>query len=491
MAIGFTLVPSSAAASAVFVEQQPVRRGASVPGLAHKVLIPGQYNTGKTPTDYVPQDLLDVADAQNRYGRGSMLALMAEAVARSGLVGYTMTALPLPDSGTAVDADGDIAVTGTATETGSIAIYIAGRRIAVGVESGDTATEVGDAIEAAINSNLDLPVTAVNTTGTVAVTARFGGTVGNQIFVAVNTADNESTPAGLTLTVPGYLADGANDPVLTTAFDNLGDEWYTEIAIPYLGDTELSAFEALGANRIDPLVKRPFIGFVGYTDTRANLLTALDDRNSEFTSFIPVHGSPTPAFEIAGSFSGLWARHHASDLVGRPVVGSIIPGVQAGLTNSLTYGQKDSGVQAGAGWTRNVGSGVVAGDTVTTRTETNLGVATTDWRFAVIFPNLQYKINSADIVFGSDPFTQAVVISDDAPGAPAFSVRPKTAKAYAIGLVDDWAARGLTADRDAVVDNIVSEIDSGNPGRINVLIPDVPSAGLRILAAKIEWAFIV
>lgn len=495
MSIGFSLTPSSAAASAVFVEQENVRRGVGA-ALPHKVLLVGQYNTGNTPTDDVAQQLLDVADAQTRYGRGSMLALMAARAFASGAVGYDVYALPVADSGTAVKATGTVVVSGTASAAGSIALMIAGVKVTAAIASGDTATAAGDAIAAAVGANLDLPVTAANVTGTVTLTARNGGTVGNQIKMSSNPDAGDVVPAGLTVTVAAALTNGANDPTLTSAFADLGSTWYTEAVCPYLGDTQVSAFEALGIVRMDPLVKRPLISFIGYTDTRANLLTALGaagsrTRNSEFSAYIPVHGSPSTAFEIGAAFAGMWARHHASDKVGRPVVGNPIPGALAADANDLTYGVKDSGVKLGASYTLNSGSSVLAGDTVSTRIETNQGVATTSWRFAVIIPNLQYKINGADITFGSSPFQQAVVISDAVDAAPPFAVRPKTAKAYAIALVDDWVGRGLTADRDAVVDGIQAEIHSSNPGRINVLIPDIPSAGLRILAAKIEWDFLV
>ena len=491
MSIGFTLVPSGAAASAVFVEQENVRRGTPAP-LQHKVLLVGQYNSGFTPTDDVPQLLQDVADAQSRYGRGSMLALMAAKAFASGAIGYDVYALPVTEDNAAVSAAGTIVVAGVAYEAGSVVFRVAGVQLSAAVASGANVTTIGDSIAAAINANLDLPVTAANAAGTVTVTAKFGGTVGNQIAMALlNTA-----PDGLTVTVAAALSSGANDPSLTSAFADLGNTWYTETVCPYLGDTEITAFETLGAARMDPLVKRPLIAFIGYTDTRANLIAALGPagsrvRNSEFSSFIPVHGSPTPAFEIGASFAGMWARHHAGDRVGRPVVGNVLSGVLAADANELTYGVRDSGIKAGASWTRNIGSRVAAGDTATTRTETDQGVATDSYRFAVIIPNLQYKINAADITFGSSPFVQAVVISDDVAAAPAFAVRPKTAKAYAIQLVDDWVERGLTADRDQVVNGIVAEIHPTNAGRINVLIPDIPSAGLRILAAKIEWDFLV
>lgn len=495
MSIGFTLVPNSAAASAVFVEQENVRRGVSA-SLQHKILLIGQFNSGFTPTANLPQLLLDVADAQTRYGRGSMLALMAEKAFASGAVGYDVYALPVADNGSGVDATGTIVASGTSSAAGTLALTIAGVEVDVAIASGLAATAVGDAIAAAINANLDLPVTAANVTGTVTVTARNAGTVGNQIKMYLNRTTGDATPAGLTMTVAAALTSGATDPDISTALGALDATWYTEVACPYLGDTEISLVESTGEERMEPGVKRPFVAFVGYTDTRANLLTALGaagsrTRNSEFSVYVPVHGSPTPDFQIGASFAGMWARHHAGDKVGRPVVGNRLPGVIAGATNELTYAQRDSGVKLGASYTTNTGSSVVAGDAVSTRIETDLGVATDSWRFAIIIPNLQYKINSADITFGSSPFTQAVVVSDAVAAAPPFAVRPKTAKAYAVKLVDDWVGRGLTADRDTVVDGILSEIDAANAGRINVMIPDIPSAGLRILAAKIEWDFIV
>jgi phage tail sheath gpL-like len=486
MAIGFTLTPANAAATATFVENQNVRRGVGA-DLTHRVLLIGQYNSGETPTDDEPQQLLSVADAQDRYGRGSMLAILADAVFRSGAIGYEVDALPVADDSGAVAASGDIAVTGTATAAGTLALTVAGVEVDVAVSVDDTATAVGDAIEDAINAKLDLPVTADNTTGTVAVTARFAGAAGNQISMDINRDASDVTPAGLTVTVDANLSDGATNPTLTTALGNLGDTWYTEIVCPYLDDTSISAIEAAASTRMGPTVKRPFISFVGYTDTQANLLTALDDRNSEFTTYIPVHGSPTTAFEIAAAAAGWWARKQVSN-VGRPVYGDRIPGVRAGDTNDLTYSQRDTSVKAGGSHTLNSGSSVLFGDVVSTRTETDAGVATTGYRFVSDYmPGLQLKINDLEITYGSSPFSQATVIDDSAPGGVPNSVRPKTAKAYAIQLVDRWSGLGLTKNRDDVVDGIVAEINGSNAGRIDVMIPDDFALGLRIMATLIEW----
>jgi phage tail sheath gpL-like len=168
----------------------------------------------------------------------------------------------------------------------------------------------------------------------------------------------------------------------------------------------------------------------------------------------------------------------------------VIPGILPGPDNGLTYAERDLLVKSGGSHTENVSGSVVVGDLVTTKT-TEGGDPTEDWRFTIIIPNLQFKIYALETTFRGSPFNRAVVLDDGDPPGPTYGVRPSTVKAFTVGLVDDWVSRGISTKRDEIVEGIEAEIDGSNPGRINLLIPDVPSAGLRILAAKIEWAFIV
>jgi phage tail sheath gpL-like len=62
--------------------------------------------------------------------------------------------------------------------------------------------------------------------------------------------------------------------------------------------------------------------------------------------------------------------------------------------------------------------------------------------------------------------------------------------AYAVDLVRQlWEPLALTKEADAAVAGIRAEIDGTNPGRINLLIPDVHAAGLRIIAGRVQWSF--
>ena len=495
MAITFDLVPSNAAASAVYVEQEAVSRGGVSPVIPHKIIVLGQYNNGKTPTVNTPQLVLTKDDAWDRYGRGSLLAAMIEVqLAKSG--GVPVYGLPLADDGSAVAATGTLAVSVTTALAGTLAIYIGGVKVSVAVTAGMADTAIGDAIAAAINANLDLPVTAVNATATVTLTIRWKGEAGNQILLELNRADEDETPGGVSVVVVdiGSVVVGATNPVLDTAMAALGDAWYTEMVNPYLDSTSLTELEATGVERNDPSVKRQVVIFTGFTGAISAFITALDSRNSEWTTYVPVPGSPTAAYIIAAAAGAIMGRYQQST-PGRPMKTLKLPGVIAG--NESMIPSNDTTVRAGGSWTVNNADDTVSiGDLCTTRTKTDGGADTTDWRFTIIISNIQYKIFAIENTFLAQPFDRAVVLADGGGRGPTYGVRPSTVKGFAIKLVDDWIERGLSTNRDVIVNGdgdsnpgISAEINGSNAGRIDLLIPDIPSAGLRILAAKLEWAF--
>ena len=490
MAITFSEVSSSAAASQVFVEQAAVNRVSGSPVIPHKILVLGQYNSGKSPTDNEPQLILNKEDAWDRYGRGSLLAAQIEKVFDAGGIS-PVYALPLADDGSATAATGTIAFTGTATEAGTVYCYINGKKVTAAVSDEDAAADVATALSTAINADLDLPVTASADTGTVTLTARWSGESGNQISVELNRGDTDSLPDGITATVTDVGEDtaGATNPVLDTALGNLGDTWYTEIVCPYLDSTSLTAIKDLGDTRADAGVKRPFLAFAGNTDTASNFITELDNHNSEWLSLIHVSGSPSAAYEIAAATGGVWAKVQNAT-PGRPAKTEKLPGVFAGDTNDLTYSTLNTIFVAGGSTTRNLSGGVVLLDVATTRTETDAGAATDDWRYASIVPNLQFKIYALENTFIASPFDQAVVLADGGGPGPTYGIRPSTVKAYAVGLVDDWVERGLSTNRDEIIDNTSAEINASNPGRIDLVIGDYATAPLNIVAVKLEWSYV-
>ena len=489
MPVSFTLVDPTAKASQVFVEEQAIRNSLGGLLIPQRILVFGQYNAGKTPTDNVPQLILSRDDGANRYGYGSLLDLQLQAVFK-GAGSVPVYACPLSDAGGSAAAVGTINVDGNATSAGTIALYIAGKRVAIAVANGALVATIEAAIIAAINADPTLPVTAAADSGDILLTAKWAGLSGNQITIEQDLAasDASAEPTGATLTI-APMALGSGDPLMATALGALGDDWYTWIVSPYNADASLDELETAGAARSHPAVKRLFLAVAGYTDTRANLLTALSSRNSNSSCLMPVDGSPNHPAEIAAATVGVCAAR-AQVTPGRPYRGLVLPDIWPG-TARWTYSERDAVVKAGGSTYRVTPSDTVAvEDLCTTRTLNDLAAADYDWLFAETVANVQAKVYSLEQVFLSEPFVAGVIVDDASTTSANYAIRPKTVKAYLVQLIDElWVPYALTKARDAVVAGIVTEIDGGNPNRINAMVPDVLAAGLKIIAVLDRFSF--
>jgi phage tail sheath gpL-like len=489
MSISFNTVPSNAVASGVFIEQEFKRSGPPGP-IPQRVALLGQYNAGKTPTDNQALTITSVDEAASLFGRGSMLHRMARRLfAGIGSGTVQVDAFPLP--GGTGSAAGTITVTGPSTGAGTLAFYIGGDRVPVSVANAAAQNDIATAIAAAINADLDLPVTASATGNAVTLTARNAGLAGNQITVrqSILAGDSSAEPTGLTVVIVA-MSGGSADPSIATAITNFGGTFYTWVVCPYNSDTSMDLLEAAGDTRIDPAVKRPFAGVTGYNDTRANFLTYLESRNSPWSTVVPVEGSPDHPAEIAAAVVGVCAVSAQTD-PSRPYKTLALSGIKPGSAAPWTYAQLNAVEAAGGAATYLDSSGQVRiADLVTTYTTNALGATDESWRYTVTITNVQAKIYSLDQLFLSSPFDRGKVVDDGAVTGQSYAVRPKTVKAYIIDLIDSlWIPQAWSTNRDTIVEGIQVEINASNPGRIDVLVPDIIAVGLRIMAVKYQWAF--
>jgi len=208
---------------------------ASVPvgNTAQKILFVGQKTSAGSATagalnESIPNDGSEDA----LFGRNGQLATLIRAnKIRNQQV--QVDAIALDDAGSSFAA-GEIQVTGTATEDGTLTIIIGSERnfkFDIAVSNTDTDDAVGVAIDAVINANLDSPVTSVESMGLVTLTAVNTGTYGNSIPLEVR-----GSVSGFTTAVVG-MSGGATDPTLTGVFDVIGDKRYQAIVWPYPNDT--------------------------------------------------------------------------------------------------------------------------------------------------------------------------------------------------------------------------------------------------------------
>ena len=487
MSIIFESVNDNAIASATFIENKFRKTGATGP-IPQKVAVLAHYNAGKTPTDNIGVKIESADDAADRAGLGSMAHRMF--LKLFGAIGSALIDLywfPLA-AGTG-SSTGTITVAITTVTAGTKYFYIAGKKVAVIVPAGSTAAAIGALIVAAINADTSLPVTAANVDEVVTLTAKWAGLSANQITIEsdLGASDSSLAPGGCTFAIVD-MAGGSANPTIATALANFGDTFYTFVVCPFNEDGSLDLLEAAGAVRIGDSVKKPFVGVVGYNDTRANYITYLASRNSPWSTSMPVEGSPNHPAEIAASVVGVCAASAQRDPA-RPFKNLELYDIMPGTGAEWTGSQKDAIELLGGSAFRLINGAVFIHDLLNTYTTNEYGAADDSWRYAVTITNIQAKYYSMDAVFNAEPFDRAIVVDDAAVTSKPYAISPVKAKAYAVALVDYWISQGWSKNRNDIVAGIVTEINALNPGRIDILIPDIISVGLRIVAIKYNWAF--
>src|SRR5262249_18026053 len=138
----------------------------------------------------------------------------------------------LADNGAGVAAQGTITVTVTTSLTGTIALYLGGVRVTVGVNGGDLQNAIATNIAAAINANLDLPIAASASPNVVTWTFRHKGVVGSTYDVRVNFNQGEALPGGVSIAIAATTA-GTTNPTLTNLIAAMSDVWFNIWAHPY------------------------------------------------------------------------------------------------------------------------------------------------------------------------------------------------------------------------------------------------------------------
>ena len=297
MAISFNQIPANVRVPFAYVEIDPARAGGS--GQAFKTLLIGQRLATGEVAQAVPTLVNGVADARRAAGAGSMLEHMTAAFRRNNPLGE-LWMVALDDAAGATKGEQTITVGSAAAGAGTIALYIAGRRIAVPISGAATAAQVATAIHTAIAAAAaDLPATSAAAAAVVTLTARQGGAA---VDVDVRHSFNpgEALPPGVGLAIATSTA-GATNPDLTTAIDALSDEKYNLIVTPYTAAAEIMELETELAERWGPTQQIDGNAIAALRGTVAAATTYGNARNSAYSSSVmPIRTSPTPDLRVGG-----------------------------------------------------------------------------------------------------------------------------------------------------------------------------------------------
>lgn len=485
MSVSFNEIPLDIRTPGQYIEFDASRAVQGLPSIPHKALIIAPRLATGTVAAATPFPISSAQAGEDAFGRYSIGSFMAKAFKKANP--YTeLWGIGVADNGSGVQATGQVVFTGPATETATLAFYIAGIRVPFTVASGDSATTIGAALVAAM-ANYELPVTASNSSGTVTFTARNKGTTGNKIDLRVNYQEGESLPAGVGAVITA-MASGATDGSISGAITALGDVQYHTIVSAWDLDADLDLIEAELLTRWGPMEQREGHLFAACTGTQGQMSTLGNARNSFLSSLIGAGKSPTPTYVWAAAVAGVDAYQTSVDPF-RTRQTLLIPGVlPPAPAERLTRTERNTLLTDGvATYTVDAGGNCLIERLVTTYQTNASSVADTTFldimtvrglaalrytqraRIALRFP--RHKLASDGANFGPG---QAIVT-------------PKLIRAELLALFKEWELAGWVEGFEQYKTDLIVERSSSDPNRVDVRnSPDLIN-NFMVFASQIQF----
>lgn len=314
--------------------------------------------------------------------------------------------------------------------------------------------------------------TGVQTTITVPATkvnhpAKWKGASGNAIKLEVI---GDSAEVTFAITQP---TGGLNNPSVSAALAQVGDIWETMLlnALNITDTVALDAFSTFGEGRWGELVHKQCVAFVGVTDAAVATATAVpDSRKTDRTNCaLPAPGSPNlPCVVAARELARIIkvANNNPPTGYGAQSATGLIPGLDSEQWN---YATRDLALKAGCS-TVQVRDGVVTlADVVTFYHPT--GDPNPAYRYVVNIVKLQNTAYNFALEFESQEWASAPLIPDDQATVNPNARKPSQAKAAAAAILDGLGDQAIISDPTTSKKNTTAAIDSGNPNRLNIVVP--------------------
>lgn len=490
MAVGFNAIPSNLRVPLFYAEVDNSQ--ASYFTQQQRALLVGQVLAGSSAG--APVLVTSADQARSLFGAASMLAGMVEFYRRNDAMGE-LWCLPLADPTAGTAASGAVTVTGTATGSGQVSLYVAGRRIQVAVDAGDAASAIAAVLAAAVNGAA-LAVTAAvddQEPATVGLTARHKGEAGNDIALNVNfrgAAGGETMPAGLSVGIEP-MAGGTGAPDLAASFALLGDTEYDVVAMPYTDTTSLDAVkEEWGDVTGRWSWSRQVYGHV-FAARRGSVgqLSAFGTaRNDPHVSVMGYDAavSPAPSWEWAAATAAAAARSLRADPA-RPLQTLPLAGI---LSSGQSFTRQERQVLLFDGIATHMAGpdGTVMIERLATTYQVNSwGQPDPSFLDVETLATLQYVIRRLRQAI-TQKFGRHKLASDGTRfGEGQAIVTPKVIRAELVAAYAAMEELGLVENREAFAATLVVERDATDPNRINVLYPPDLINQLRVFAVLAQF----
>ncbi len=232
--------------------------------------------------------------------------------------------LPVAETtgGSPIAATSTITIATTATGTGTVTATICGEDCSYTFASAATATQIGSGLQDAINAKTHLPVTALNSSGTVTLTAKLKGVSQGTTLLAVirvrvaitsgvgTTATSSGSVGSVLQGVEGSTTEATN---LTTALNALAVVRKYYIVSSANDSTSLGNLKTHIATKSEPRRGLRSVGICGFTGSLSQAQTIAIARNYERLQMAWQKNSEHDSAEIAGAIAAIRQKYEGVD----------------------------------------------------------------------------------------------------------------------------------------------------------------------------------
>ena len=491
MAISFNGISTSLRVPFVFVEfdNSRAQQGPSVQ--PYTVLCLGQKLTAGTEPELTLKTVTSEAQASTLYGQGSIMHRMVKYYLANNLV-TEMKCMSIDDAGAGSQATGKVTIpTGTATEDGTLQIYIGGQRVSVAVATGDDQDAVAAALVAQITAQGDLPVTAaVNGTNAneAVLTAKHKGELGNAVDVRANYFDSDEYPGGISTTITA-MSGGATNPDIADIIAALPDDQFNIIINPWTDAANLGVLETELVDRFGPIRQSDGVAISYKLDTLSNLQSLGNSRNSPHSSISgPAKSAPNPSYEWAAAKAGQIAVAAQAD-PGRPFQTLALAGILAPApTEQFTLSERNILLSDGIATDKVAAGGVVRIERAITTFQLNAAgapdISYLDINTLLTLSFLRYDFRTQML----SRYPRHKLANDGTKaGAGQAILTPLGGKAEAVRIFQGWENLGLVEGLAQFKRDVIVERNSQDPNRLDFLLPPDLTNQLRVVGTQIQF----
>lgn len=497
MSVAFNQIPINIRTPGTYVEFDPTRAVQGLPVVQHKMLVIGQRLASGAVLANVPTRITSSAQAEQAFGRGSMLASMLKALRAAN--GYTECwAVAIDDNPAGAAAVSYISCDEPPTVTGAFNFYVAGELVQVAVTAGMTTSAFTTAVAAAVNANTALAVSAVDDgLGLCTLNAKHKGESGNSIDLRRNYFGEPILP-GVRIRVSNdagpevydnaqaFMDTGAGNPSIATALAAVGDEQYHTVVMPYTDAANLGRIEAFMSARFGPMVQKEGHCFTGICGTLAQASTLGDSRNSPHLTIMASGKSPTPAYIWAAVAAAVDAYEPDP---ARPRQTLPLPGLLPPATpDRLTREERNLHLFDGISTTvADAGGQVLIERLITTYKTSSFGVPDISYLNIETLRTIAYLRFSVRARIGLRYPRHKLASDGTRFGAGQPVVTLKDIRNELVALFADWEEAGLAEGIEQFKRDLIVQRNGSDSDRLDAVIPPDVVNQFRVFAAQLQF----